>query len=401
MKVLLKIALFLFCLLEISGCDKMSDGAIFISEDVIKAGSASETFIVDVDTDDSWTVVARESSGFNVNWMTVRPPRGKGKGSVTLALKENDTTESREVNVIFTSGSGKTAVLKVVQKPYSLDEVAEIRVGTFNLRISPQEDYDSGNGWDTRKAMVVSSVRNIDFDIWGMQEVTGVGNGGIPAVGSNMQADLTKELGDTYEFLFFSPYSQDGKGRSASGLAYKKDKFTISGYNYFWTSDTPDVMINNDGTHSRGGCCAVFTHKETGVRLFFMEAHASTTEEANNSQAYIYADIERLYNPEGLPSVFVGDLNASDTSDAYKEYTKWWSDAYRTLFPAGKVSGPTGTHNAFNPSKEMTEKSRIDYIFFRGEIVPVHYTCDDTLYDGHYPSDHFPIYCDFRISHVE
>ena len=299
--------------------------------------------------------------------------------------------------LVTTAGCGvyKTNVKQNSKKTAKVDTV-QLRVGTYNLRISPKKDYDAGNGWDKRKSMVVSFVKKIDFDIWGIQEVTGKGNVGIPEVGSNVQADLIAELGDIYEFRFFSPYSQDGNGRSASGLAYKKDKFILSDYKYFWVNDTPDVMVKNNGTHSRGGCCAILTHRETGIRLFFMETHAALGKE-NNEQAYIYANIERLYNTEGLPSIFAGDLNNNETSEAYKEYTKWWSDAYRTLYPVGRVSGPTGTHNAFNHSKVMSAKSRIDYIFYRGEIVPVHYTCDDTLYDGHFPSDHFPVYCDFKV----
>ena len=106
-------------------------------------------------------------------------------------------------------------------------DMASVRIGSYNLRISSDKDYENGNGWDTRKAKVVSTIRKNDCDIIGLQEVTGPGNGG-QEIGRNMQSDLREELGDTYEFLFFSPYSQDGNGKSANGIAFKKKMFEIS-----------------------------------------------------------------------------------------------------------------------------------------------------------------------------
>lgn len=275
-------------------------------------------------------------------------------------------------------------------------DVAHVRVGTYNLRISPQGDYDKGNGWDTRKDKVVSMIRKHDWDVFAMQEVTGNGNGG-PEIGRNMQADLIAALGDTYTFLFFSPYSQDGNGKSASGMAFKKDRFTLSDSHCFWASATPDTMTNNDGKHSRGGLCGVLTHKESGVRFFFMETHGPLNKEFNALAAPYYLEIEKKYNPGGLPSIFVGDMNFYDTSESYKLFTTWWLDSYKVLEGKNLVKGPRGTFNGFKPDRDMEKAGRIDYIFFRGQAEPLGYTCDDGKTDGRYPSDHCPVTCEFSI----
>jgi len=275
-------------------------------------------------------------------------------------------------------------------------DMASVRIGSYNLRISSDKDYENGNGWDTRKAKVVSTIRKNDCDIIGLQEVTGPGNGG-QEIGRNMQSDLREELGDTYEFLFFSPYSQDGNGKSANGIAFKKEMFEISDIHYFWATETPDVMSSNDGRHNRGGLCAVFTHRESGVRFFFMETHGPLNKEFNTIAAPYYLEIEKKYNPGCLPSIFVGDMNFYDSSEGYATFCTWWKDSYQVLLPSGNVSGPRGTFNGFKIDRDMEKAGRIDYIFFRGQTTPVRYVCDPSMFDGRYPSDHCPIFCDFRL----
>lgn len=396
-KNIFKIVILMLCVLYVSSCEK-DGGRITLDKDVIEVGAVAGSFVIKVETDGAWSVRATNSSGFNISWITPRPYSGKGFATVNLQFKENDTYEVRTANVIFTSGTGQTATVKVKQKIKTTGDMAEVRIGNFNVRIASESDAESGNGWDVRKERLISAINKIDFDIFGLQEVGGKNNVGIA---TGQQTFLVDRLGDRYEFKFFSPYSQDGIGKSSNGFAYKKDKFIISNYKYFWASNTPDVMSYNDGTHSRGGCCAVITHKETGLQFFFMEAHAALDKDINCEQASVYPRIEEIYNPGGLPSVFVGDLNHYETSDAYKTYVTWWTDAYAYLLPSNKCSGPSGTYNGFELTRDMNRAGRIDYIFFRGNIVPTSYVCDDSLYDGYYPSDHLPIYCDFELSSNE
>ena len=75
-------------------------------------------------------------------------------------------------------------------------------------------------------------------------------------------------------------------------------------------------------------------------------------------------------------------------------YTSHWDDSYITAGEE-KRTGPEFTLNHYT-DPEGTK--RIDFIFHRGDnIILEHYTCDNTLYDGLYASDHFPIYIDVVI----
>jgi len=267
----------------------------------------------------------------------------------------------------------------------------QIRVGSFNIRIPAAKDIPGGNGWDVRKARVAQAIKDNDFDVFGLQECS-----------LEQQADLPGLTDGVYEYWFFSPYSQDGIGKNAQGIAFKKDKFTLTERHFFWPGDTPDIMTKNDSRgdkfYIRGGCCAVLTHKETGVKLFVMNTHASLNKEAKIAQAPVYIQMEKKYNPGQLPSVFVGDMNAGYTTASSVTFRTWWKDAYAELEPSGKVSGTFGSYNAFNLEQDLIHSNRGDYIYYRGPLEPLHYACNATLYDGHYPSDHLPIYCDFNVT---
>lgn len=275
------------------------------------------------------------------------------------------------------------------------DGPSEILVcaGSYNIRMS---GLDSGNNaWDIRKHRLVKSIIDNDFDIFGVQEFSSVSQKELPA--------LLKEAGHPYGMFVFSPYSQEGSGDKAQAIFYKEDKFTLSSRRFFWASDTPTQCTVNDtgtnGSYRRGGCCAIVTSKENpDIKFFFMVTHACLNSLPNSKYAYVYAEQEARFNPEGLPSFFVGDMNAKPEAPASVEYRKTWKDV-RLFLPSAGVQGPAGTFNGFDTDRNMENASRIDFIYFKGDgVIPVKYVCNNTLYDGAYASDHLPVYAEFRIS---
>ena len=193
----------------------------------------------------------------------------------------------------------------------------------------------------------------------------------------------------------------EGGTVAAKYVGYRKDAFTLSGWHFFWASESPDTMSYNDtgdqGNFKRGGCCCVLTHKATGIKLFFMNNHGCLNSGSNIQYAHVYVDMEQRYNKAGLPSFFVGDMNAREStveSSVYMTYSSWWKDSFKEVDTAHR----TGSTNTFNGYTSPTGKYRIDYVFFRGSgFEPVQYCCDNTLYDGLYASDHFPVWVEFAF----
>lgn len=354
----------------------------------INASASLSSYAVDVESNTKWTVSVSGANGASASWVTLGRTSGSGNMQVTVRVTENKDNYARNASLLFQTKGGKTAEVILNQESKENADQQEkafaICVGSYNLRMS-HLDNGTDNAWSVRKDRLKKSILEAPFDVFGIQEVD-----------DKTQAWLDSELSSKYAFRYFSPYSANGNGTRAQGIGYRADRYTLSDWHYFWATDTPDVMSTNDtgssGNFNRGGCCCVLTHIATGTKVFVMNNHGCLNDQSNEDAAPVYVEQEKKYNKDGLPSFFVGDMNAKESGPVYKTYTAHWSDAY---LAASKRTGASGTYNAF---KNPGGSSRIDYVFFRGEGVTAEsYHCENKLYDGFYPSDHFPIWVEFKI----
>ena len=268
-----------------------------------------------------------------------------------------------------------------------------LRVGTYNLRFSNLDARSEENNWELRQPRLLRSFLACDMDICGVQEIGSAEQRSIPQ-------DL-EALGLSYDSYFFDPYADDGVGTRAHGLLWKKDRFSLAGEpHFFWLSDPPELRQSNDtvpawhANYTRGGFCLTLQEK-TGRKLFVMVTHAPLNKEQHAANAQIYAQMERQFNPEGLPSFFLGDFNAAEADSCHAVHRSYWTDTFLSL-PPERREGPEGSFNAWRWEAPAAEH-RIDFIYYRGAAVtPLSYRCDNTLYGG-YPSDHFPVFADFLI----
>lgn len=374
------------------GSDGEDVGAeeISLSPDVIEAKAAMASHIINVTSNTKWTVALQGENNEDVYWATLDRSAGHDNSSVTIRVNENKYKNTRSAKVVFKTAGGKeiSASLNQLGSNTGTDTPTEIsvRMGSYNLRMSNLDTDDNDNKWSVRKDRLKESIIKCDFDVFGIQEVS-----------SEMQTWLNTEFGATYTLLYFSPYSQNGNGNKAQGIAVRKSAFSTSDWHFFWASTTPETMSTTDvgtqGNFNRGGCCCVVTHKETGIKFFFMNNHACLNSEPNATFASVYIDQEKKFNPLGLPSFYVGDMNARPEYAATTTYKTYWKDSYET---AKKKTGASASYNGF---ANTSGKYRIDYIFHRGEGIIVEDFCiDNTLYGGKYASDHFPLIANIKIT---
>lgn len=371
-------------------------GGVSNAEEIISVASpatlnvdhATGEAAVELKANCAWTAQAQGKDGSDAGWVSLSRSKGNGDAKVTLWYTKNPLSVSREAVVTFITDGGKTASVTIVQggdDQGSSASSVEVRLGSYNIRMSNMDNSSADNKWSVRKSRLWTSIRDCGFDVFGLQEVS-----------SAAQTDLKLEFGGTYGMVFFSPYAQSGQGDKAQGIMFRSDKFTLSDFHYFWLGPDPDKMSSSDvtasATYNRGGCCAVITHKATGVKFFFMNTHGCLSADSRTAYAAVFEQMEKRYNPEGLPSVFVGDFNEQPTGDMYKTIVGYWKDAWLS------AQQKTGIENTFNSFSMPNGKSRIDYVFYRGKASAKHFCCDNTLYGGLYPSDHFPIYTDFILS---
>lgn len=285
---------------------------------------------------------------------------------------------------------------------YEKDEMhnsTPVRVGIYNLRVSGASETDSQNNWENRKYRVVQSIKDCNFDVFGVNECS-----------RNIKAYIEMELASMYSGCYFNPYSKTGIDDSSKveyvGILYKSSIFTLSDWHYFWQAadlassyskpSSHNDVVDESTKYYRGGCCCILTHRGSGKKMFVISVHGCLDELSRNRYAATIAEIEKKYNPDGYPAFFVGDMNARPSSETSAIYRQYWSDAYLELY-SNRVNGPFATFNGFSLDRDlMADPRRIDYVYFRGS-EPFNYVCSDRKYDGYYASDHLPVYIDTSL----
>lgn len=347
------------------------------------------SYRVEVVADCPWKAFLEDENGDAPVWADLTKSMGNGNGQINIRVYENKFNIERKSKLVVKAiGGNSSAAIPVVQASAGGEGTlsADFRFGTYNIRMSNLDNDDPDNNWDVRKTRLKQSIEENAFDVFSVEEVS-----------SAQQTWLKTEFGDKYDCYFFSPYATSGSGDKAHGILYKKGQFTISDPHFFWMGDNPHAMSTSDtgvqGNFNRGGCCAKFTHKASTIRFFFIATHACLNRDPNDKYAHIYIDMEKEYNPDYLPSFFTGDMNASNTTTAYAEWSKYWKDSY--VYADSK----TGAGNTFNGWKSAAGSSRIDFIFYRGAGIKAKtYNCNNTRYNNLYASDHFPVTLDCTIT---
>lgn len=384
--------LILSSVLMLSSCGGDSVGTvndeIAVSPLSIELPSQAGSGSVEVTANCSWTAEVSGVDGADASWIVLAKSKGTGNATVTFRTFENKYNAERKVSFVFRTEGGETATVSVIQAAASNGENLDsfdVRVGSYNIRMSVEDKDHETRNWAVRQGFLWSSMDICDFDVVGLQEVS-----------TEQQGDLKEKWSSEYGFYFFSPYSQSGSGDKAQGLMYRSNIFTLSDTHFFWLGPDPDKMSTSDvgtnGKFNRGGFCGVLTHKATGMKIFFMNTHGALSEEAKTGYARVFETIEKRYNTDELPSFLVGDMNAVSTHEMMTTICGYWKDSY---VEAGTRNGIANTFNSYTSPNGVR---RIDYVLYRNAAAPSLYCCDNTLYNGLYASDHFPVYADFTIS---
>ncbi len=271
-------------------------------------------------------------------------------------------------------------------------EGEDLTIGSYNLWISTKGVAEYS--WTSRREVLARSIVDNGFDIFGFQEADATMQNELPV--------LVEKNGGKYEWWFVGRDSQDARGGEAVGLAWNPERFELSDRHYFWLSETPDVLSYgwDEKAYHRVAACAVVKDMIYNKSFFMMVTHAPLSSEARAKAAALLVERAKMYNPKGMPSVLVGDMNASPSDQASMVFRSYWSDS-RTETPSDKVFGPLGTFQSHSTSVDLTrEDRRIDYIYVNGEIEIKSYKVNDALYGNIYPSDHCPVKVIASVTYV-
>ena len=225
--------------------------------------------------------------------------------------------------------------------------------------------------WFYRAELIVKNIESVQPDILCFQEVT------------RMHYNYLTSVLKGYDNVIC--YRDKSKFSEGCPVFYNVGRFELKDKGSFWLSETPEVMSKDWNSACYRICSyVILTDKESKKDLVVFNTHLDhISDEARINGIGVVLDKIKQFG--GLPSIITGDFNAEEDTETYKAVTQNFLDAKYQLENPMKGA----TYQGFG--REL-DRENIDYFMISKTGIKVEeYKIVDTLYDGVYPSDHFPI----------
>ena len=248
-------------------------------------------------------------------------------------------------------------------------ETAALRVASFNIRSA--RSFDGRNSWPLRRLATLATVRSLDADVVGLQEV--------------------HRGPSTYLLRKLRSYAGVGAGRTDGTrgerclVLHRTDRLEMRRWSTRWFSDTPDRAGSRlpGASFPRVATLLEMADRRSGRRFGVADVHLD--ERRNENRLTSVRMLSSWLDP-GLPWIIVGDFNGGPRSPVLA-----------VLADAGFRSALD--HDAGGTAHRFTghaDGPRLDHI-----LVSSHW---DVLAGavvrteaGRLPSDHWPVIADVRL----
>jgi endonuclease/exonuclease/phosphatase family metal-dependent hydrolase len=262
-----------------------------------------------------------------------------------------------------------------------LAQTENIKVMTYNIRCGYCEDSSSVNNWSNRKYLVAYLIKSHKPDLIGLQEA------------EMFQVNELIEMLDEYNWYGVS--REDGKEKGEStAILYKKKRFEPLIKQTLWLSETPGLVSKGwDAALNRTVTIIKLKDKKSGEEFYYANTHFDHIGEQarTESSKLIVSEIGKYST--NYPVILSGDFNYTSSSEGYKIIITKLSDA-KTISKMKSVGGSI-TFNGFG--KDIQPDNKIDFIFVNDKVEVLNHIIDTALFNGLYPSDHYPVISEIKI----
>ncbi|CAD8079700.1 unnamed protein product [Paramecium sonneborni] len=263
---------------------------------------------------------------------------------------------------------------KVLDRTKSTDQS---KIMTFNIRYDCQEDANQKRDWSHRKNLVQKLIKQINPEIFGLQEVL-----------AHQQADLLQS--------FSTNYNSIGRGRQynfwddeACPIFYDMIKYNLIKAEIFWLSDTP----KNAGSKTYGNgfpriCTYVSLLNKMSQDIYHVyNAHFDHEHKQSQvkSAEQIIKHIQQYCSAQDK-IIVMGDLNSLPLSDSVKILQSPIGQNLKLENTIGALEIVLATYHAWYG---MKLGMHIDYIFL-GNLKKKSIMIINDQIEKQYASDHFP-----------
>lgn len=244
------------------------------------------------------------------------------------------------------------------KKPETND--AQLRWGTFNIRLKNNGDSKLGFGWEVRCDRVAGYIKDKKLDIVGIQEV--------------LHPQLEDLIARLPEYDYVGVGRTDGKTKGEySPIFFLKDKFEVLDKGNFWLSETPDVPGSKGWDAALERIASYVKLKDKASGKIFMGVnthfdHVGVTARKESAKL-IMQKIQEIVGTR--PAVVTGDFNITEDDEAYTTMTTnvfKMNDAYHMT---AQHTGTCFTFHDFCRIEPM-KCDKIDFIFVTPSVRVKH-----------------------------
>ena len=260
-----------------------------------------------------------------------------------------------------------------------------IRILTCNVRcVAPRDGEDN---WPHRKALCIDIVRSQNADVLCFQELT-----------QPQDDDVTEGLSGYGSYgLPDEPLGDNCSNR----IFYRKDRLIPIASGGYWLSETPHVAGSRswDSAYIRLANWIRLQDTASGREFRVINTHLDCdSQAAREAQAQCIVQETQAY-PNEYPQILTGDMNCDTANAAIDVFkTGGWYDTY------GSVHGtedPGHTYHAFRGPAFKARIGKMDWIFVRGNVKPLHADIITDSLKGRFPSDHYFVSAELSIPQQE
>jgi len=266
----------------------------------------------------------------------------------------------------------------------------KIRLMSYNILFDLfDERWGEENRWKNRSTRVLELIKEISPDILGVQELY-----------KNQLKDLLSQLGESYAFV-----SRDPLIGETNGIFYRKDRFTCIDQ-LIW--DTPHVSQIHISDHLTD---ITLLDSKTDRSFSVLNAHFAFTDiNTRESQAEFAG---KLALSKKNPVLFMGDLNIFPARPELYKLPFFDGDyIHRVLSGYGlkearewSLLGHVGPLATFTNEEKDTLPFKgtgtpgifTDHLYVSPGVTVIVHAIEPALVDGHFPSDHMPVFADILI----
>ncbi|MCF2905105.1 endonuclease/exonuclease/phosphatase family protein [Octadecabacter sp. CECT 8868] len=269
-------------------------------------------------------------------------------------------------------------------QPVQAPSPKNLRIATYNVHYiwmaRETGDWSVGD-WGRRKNALQLSVRALDADVIGFQEMESFGRNMAPA---NLTLDYLRMNNPDYAA---AAVGDPAAFPSTQPIFYRTDRLHLRDQGWFFFSDTPDVIYSRTFNGSWPAFTSWAEFEDTSGTVFRVYNLHTEYRSASNRQLSAKLVADRIAAPAAQMPVFViGDFNAVSGSTTLGIL----EDAGVTFWPA------QGSTYHFNRGLNLFPA--IDHIGGTEGIDPIGETFSVRgKFDGEWPTDHYPIVGDFRL----